>query len=108
MQRQQWAAEAQAAAEQPQRLPTRYVCMARATIRVGRRLTSRDVGVLERGERLESLEEVTLGPPGAEGSVGRVRFSRGWVSTVSAAGIPILRPDEPAAAAGGEEAESWL
>lgn len=61
-------------------------------------------------------EEVALGKPGAAGSVGRVRFARGWVSTTSVAGVPILRlgacyhADAEGNAEGNAKgsAESWL
>eukprot|EP01052_Picozoa_sp_SAG31_P009974 SAG31_NODE_534_length_14370_cov_121.217434_14_plen_69_part_00 len=65
------------------------------------------VGVLEVGERVEVIEQVTLGKRGAAGSVERVRFAKGWVSTVSVADVTILRPETPAERE-GVDSESWI
>lgn len=66
-----------------------YVCKRRAVIRGGFEINSAKVGTLERDAVIDVLEERS----NQQGTL-RVRFSQGWVSKTTAAGLVVLKDEE--------------
>jgi len=92
------------------RVASSYVCVNKAQIRAGFEKDSRDCGILEVGERIE----MDGGARVTAGGVLRIHFERGWVSTKTADGTPLLRAEdsssssEEESSSDGEEAAATL
>ena len=87
------------------RVASSYVCVNKAQIRAGFEKDSRDCGILQPGERIE----MDGGARVTAGGVLRIHFERGWVSTKTADGTPLLRAEdssssEEESSSDGEEA----